>query len=420
MANVTLTADIIAAKAIDILENNLVMAKKVYRGHESEFAKKVNGYKVGETITIRKPNQFTVRDGATAAIQDVVEGTTTMSVNKQKGVDFKFSSADMSLEIDEFEDRILKDAMIKLANQVDTDLMALYKNVSNWVGPSSGSIDSFADFALAPERLDLGAVPQNDRTAILSPSDYWALVGSQTGVYVNSIANPAYRDGSLGMIGNVETFMSQNVPVHTTGTRDNTTPFTKTAVSGGVLSTTYAASKDLGYMDLSTDGHDASVTIKAGDVFTIADVYDVNPVTKATLPHLKMFTVVSDVTANGTTTTETTIRISPPIIPSGAFQNVSAAPANDKALSFVGTASTLIRQNLVFHKNAFALAVVPMEKPEGAVNCVRKSHKGLSVRMIPYYDGTNDVSNWRLDILYGVKCLDERLATRLGVAAAGA
>lgn len=420
MANVTLTADIIAAKALEILDNNLVMAKKVYRGHESDFAKKVNGYKSGETITIRKPTDFTVRSGATASVQDVTEGTTTMTIDKQKGIDFKFSSADLALEIDEMEDRIIKPAMVQLANQVDRDLMALYAKIPNYVGPASGAIDSYADFALAPQRLDEGAVPTDDRCAILSPADHWALLGSQTGLYIQDAAKGAYRQGSLGMIGGVDTYMSQNVPTHTTGTRDNTTPFTKTAVSAGVLSTTYAASKDTGYMDLSTDGHDAAVTIKAGDVFTIADVYDVNPVTKATLSYLKQFTVVSDVTADGTTTTETTIRISPPIITSGAFQNVSAAPANDKALTFIGTASTVLRQNLVFHKNAFALAMVPMEMPAGATGGTRKSYKGLSVRLQPYYDGTNDISNWRLDVLYGVKCLDPRLATRLGISAAGA
>ena len=412
MANVTITPDIIAAKAIDILDNNLVMAKKVYRGHESEFSKKVNGYKVGETITIRRPNQFTVRDGATASIQDVVEGTTTMSISKQKGVDFKFTSADLALEIDEFEDRILKDAMIKLANQVDTDLMALYKNVWNYVGPTSGSIDSFADFALAPERLDLGAVPQSDRCAILSPTDHWALLGSQTALYVNSIANPAYREGSMGAIGGVDTYMSQNVPTHTAGTRDNSTPLVK-----GTQSTTWASSKDTGTMSLDTDGWDSAATIKEGDVFTIDGVYAVNPVTKATLPHLQQFVVRADVTAHVTTTSSTTLTISPPIITSGAFQTVSAAALNDATITIIGTASSVLRQNLVFHKNAFALAMVPMEKPQGAVDVVRKSYKGLSVRMIPYYDGTNDVSNWRLDILYGVKALDPRLATRLGLAA---
>jgi hypothetical protein len=415
MANVTLTPDIIAAKAIDILDNNLVMAKKVYRGHESEFAKKVNGYKVGETVSIRRPNQFTVREGATAAIQDVVEGTTTMTIDKQRGVDFKFSSTDMTLEIDEFEDRILKDAMIKLANRVDTDLMALYKNVYNYVGPSSGALDSFADFSLAPERLDLGSVPMNDRCAILSPTDFWGLVGSQTGLYVNSVAQPAYREGSLGMIGGIDTYMSQNTPTHTAGTRDISTPKVK-----GTQSTTWAASKDTNTMSLDTDGWDTVATLTAGDVFTIDAVFAVNPVTKATLPHLQQFVVTTAVTAHATTTSSTTLTISPPIITSGAFQTVSAAALDDATISIIGSASSNLRQNLVFHKNAFALAMVPMEKPDGAVNVVRKNYKGLSVRLIPYYDGTNDINNWRLDILYGVKCLDPRLATRLGISAASA
>jgi hypothetical protein len=68
---------------------------------------------------------------------------------------------------------------------------------------------------------------------------------------------------------------------------------------------------------------------------------------------------------------------------------------------------------MVFHKNAFALVMVPMVKPPGAVDVARKTYKGYSVRVIPYYDGTNDVSNWRLDVLYGVKTVDARLATRL-------
>lgn len=413
MANTTLTADIIAAKSVEILENELVIAKKVYRGHESDFAKKVNGYKVGETLTIRKPTDFTVRSGATAAIQDVVEGSTTMTVDKQKGIDFEFTSADLSLEIDEMEERILRPAMIQLANQVEVDLFALYTKVSNWVGTPVSPVNSYADFALAPERLDEMGVPQVDRCAILSPKDHWGLLGSQTALYIQDAAKGAYRTASLGMIGGCDTYMSQNVATHTTGTRDNTTPLVK-AAGTGVLSTTWAASKDTGYMDLSTDGHDASKTIVAGDVFTIDTVFDVNPVTKATLAHLKMFTVVTTVTSDATTTNETTIRISPPIIASGAQQTVSGAPAAGATITFVGaTASTKYRQNLVFTKNAFALVMVPMEKPDGAVQVARKSYKGISARLIPYYDGTNDLSKWRFDLLYGVKCLDPRLAVRL-------
>ena len=408
MSNTTLTADIIAAEAIRILDNNCVMGNLVYRGYEDEFDKKVNGYTVGESISIKRPADFTVRDGATAAIQDVVEGKFTLSVDKQKGVDFKFTSSDLTLQIDKLSERVIKPAMVQLSNQIDRDVAALYKDVWNWVGTPGQTVNSFTDFALAPTRLDLGAVPQDDRSAVMSPTDQWGMLGSQTALYMQDVAKDAYRRGKLGMIGNVDTYSSQNVQTHTGGTRDNTTPLVK-----GTQSTTWAASKDTGTMSLDTDGWDSAATIKQGDVFTIDGVYAVNPVTKATLPHLQQFVVKSDVTAHVTTTSSTTLTISPPIITSGAFQTVSAVAANDATITIMGTASTGYSQNMVFHKNAFSLVMVPMVAPPGAVDVARKSYNGYSVRVIPYYDGTNDVSNWRLDVLYGVKTVDARLATRL-------
>jgi hypothetical protein len=125
MANTVLTADIIAKEAVMILEDNLVMAKKVFRGYEEDFNKKVNGYKVGETISIRKPTDFVVRDGAVMDVQEVNEGKTTITVDKRKGIDFRFSSQELTLNIAELSERVIKPAMVQLANQVDTDLMAL-------------------------------------------------------------------------------------------------------------------------------------------------------------------------------------------------------------------------------------------------------------------------------------------------------
>lgn len=410
MSNTVLTPDIIAAEALRVLDNNLVMAKQVHRDYQSEFNKSINGYKVGSTVTIRKPTDFTVRDGAVVDMQDVVEGSTSISINKQKGVDFKFTSSDMTLKIEELSERVISPAMVQLANQVDVDLMALYKKVPSWVGTPGQTVNSYADFAKAPERLDEYAVPQDGRSAVLSPSDHWGLLGSQTALYIQDAAKGAYRNGSLGMIGGVDTYMAQNVPTHTVGAAATASAVADAAAGNGVLSTTYEASKDTGYMYLSTDGWDAS-TLKAGDILELSDVYAVNPVTKATLPFKKQFVVLEDtVTASG----DTAIKISPPIIPTGAFKNVSNAPTDGTTtIAKVGTGGTGYRQNMVFHKNAFAFVPVPMELPAGAVNPVRKSYKGLSVRMIPFYDGTNDVNNWRLDLLYGVEAIDPRLATRL-------
>lgn len=409
MANSVLTIDVIAKEALMILDNELVMAKKVYRGLESEFGDAMNGFQAGDTVSMKRPTDFTVRSGATASAQDVVEGSVALTVDQQKGVDFAFTSKELTLNIKDLSERVIRPAMVQLANQIDADVMALYKKVPNWVGSPGQVVNSYADFAKAPERLDEYAVPTDSRSAVLSPADHWALLGSQTSLYIQDAAKGAYRKGSLGEIGGVDTYMAQNVPTHTVGAHGGTP-----LVNGAGQVSTYADVKSTMTQSLVTDGWTNSTTgiLKAGDVIHIAGVFAVNPVTKATLPFLKEFTVVADVDS-GASTGPATLTIYPAIITSGAFQNVSAAPADNAAIVVRGTASTGYRQNLVFHKNAFALAVVPMIRPPGAVDVARESYKGTSVRLIPFYNGSNDVSTFRLDVLYGTQAIDPRLATRL-------
>lgn len=414
MSNSILNPTVIAKMAVRILDNELVMANKVFRGYEAEFAQTVNGYKKGGTITIRKPAQFTVRDGATASIQDVTEGSETFTISKQKGVDFQFTSQELTLSISEMAERVMRPAMIVLANQVDQDILSLYSDIPNWVGTPGTNVQSFAGFAKAPERLDVTAVPNDTRAAVLSPADHWALAGSQTALYMQDVARGAYRKGSIGPVGGIDTYMTQNIQTHTVGPLGGSP-----AVNGANQNVTYSSVQTSqavpGTQTLITNGWTAAAAtrVAVGDVFTIAGVYDVNPVTKATLTYLKQFTVASGSNVASDASGNLTLTISPAIITSGAFQNCSAAPASAAALTFVGTASTGYAQNLVFHKNAFGLVVVPMERPPGAIDVGRESYKGLSVRVVPYYDGTNDISKFRLDILYGVKTLDQRLATRL-------
>jgi hypothetical protein len=100
----------------------------------------------------------------------------------------------------------------------------------------------------------------------------------------------------------------------------------------------------------------------------------------------------------------------------GAHKNVDVqgvTDLNDQDVTFMGSASTNYRQNMVFHKNAFALVTVPLVAPPGAVDVGRKTYNGTSVRVIPVYDGISDESLWRLDVLYGLQCIDPRLAVRI-------
>jgi len=329
-----------------------------------------------------------------------------LTVDKRKGIDFEFTSEELTLSIKELSERVIKPGMIQLANQVDTDLMALYKDVPSWVGTPGQTINSNQDFSKGPERMDEYANPTKPRCAVLSPADHWGIVGAQTALLNNQLVGSAYREGTLPTIGGVEPYMSQNVPTHTVGAHAGT-PLT----NGAAQETTYAASKDTDQQTLITDGWSSgATTLNAGDVFTIANVFAVNPVTKATLPFLKQFTVVTTISD---TTGDITLTMSPAAILSGAHQTVSATIADGAAITVMGTASTGYRQNMVFCPKAFALVSVPLVAPPGAVDVSRQSYKGTHVRVIPVYDGTNDISKWRLDILYGVKTIDKRLAHRL-------
>lgn len=407
MTNTTLSASIVAKAAVGILENELVMANAVYRGYEDEFSKKINGYTVGDTITVRKPTDFTVRNTITASAQDVTEAKLSIQVNQIAGVDFAFTSQQLTLNIGELSERVIRPAMIQIANQIDQQVMSLYKDIPQWVGTPGTLVQSFAGFAKGAQNMDQRSVPMGGRSAVLAPADFWALAGSQTALFSQAINNKSYREGEIGKIGGIDTFMSQNAPTFTTGPMGGAP-----LINGAAQNTTYDTT-GANTQTLITDGWTAAAAARvvAGDVFTIAGVFDVNPVTKATLPFLKQFVVKS----NGSSDAggNLTLTIAPQIITTGAFQTVSAAPADDAALTFVGTANTSYTNNLFFDRNAFALVTVPMVKPPGAVECSRMSKNGISVRVIPFYDGTNDKSTWRLDVLYGTKTIDPRLAVRV-------
>lgn len=401
MANTVINPTIIAKEALMQLENNLVMGNNVHREYKKEFVK------VGSSVNIRRPVKFSVSDGATRVNQDVEEANDSITVDQRKHVSWKFGTQDLTLSIEEYSERYIKPACIALANKVDLDLCGLYDDVWNYVGTPGQTVNSFADFAKAPERLDEGAVPQDNRKAVLSAADHWGLLGAQSGLYMQDVAKGAYRKGSLGMLGGIDTFMDQNTRVHTVGAHGGTP-----LVNGASQNTTYASSGAANEQSLVTDGWSLSTAVlKAGDVFTLANVYAVNPVSKEARSYLQQFVVKSDATSDGSG--NATLTISPAIITSGPYQTVDAAPADNAAITVLGTASTNYRQNLVFHKNAFALVTCPLEMPDGAAFKARESRNGLSIRVIKDYDIDSDNDIIRLDILYGKKAIYPDLAARL-------
>ena len=413
MSNTTLTADVIAKEALVILENELGVLNTFHRAHEDEFSKSVNGYKIGDTISIRRPADFTVRSGATMAVQDVIEGKVSLAIDQQKGVDFSFTSSDLTLKISELSERVIRPAMSSIINEVTYDCMSTFLPVVyNYVGTPNTDVNSFDDYFRAIERMNHMAVPMDNRYAVFNPTDSARMISNLTGLYIESDARDAYRKGKLGNVGGADVMMTQVMPAQDYGTATNTTPLT----DGNSQEVSYDTAKDTWTQTLLSDGWATSKTLKAGQTFTIDGVYMVNPKTKQSTGILQQFTITADITTNANGANNTDPTISPPIIISGPHQTVTYSGNFDgRTITILGPAAgtaVTYRQNVAYHKNAFALAMVPMEMPQAAYGGARKSYKGISIRVIPVYDGINDVSKWRLDVLYGRKCIDPRLAVR--------
>lgn len=389
--NALLTPSLITKETLVILTNNLVAAGKVNRQFENQFVK------IGTTLTIRKPNRFTVTLGPALQIQDITEPSTSISISTQAHVDFQFSSQELTLTIEEYSERYCKPAAETLANTIDTAVLALFNQVSNEVGTPGSPPSNFASIAAVGQRLDENAAPQDGRVLILNPQAYWALANGVSNLFTRSVAEPALK-GFLAAIANFEIYLDQNIQAQTVGNYGGV-PLVNGANQTG--------------SSLITNGWTASITglLNVGDVFTIAGVYAVNPQNYLSTGSLKNFTAVQ--IANSDSGGNSTISISPAITTTGAYQNVSNSPANGAPITVMGSATLSYFQNIAFTRDAFGLVCVPMELPGGVDFAARQMFRNISMRIVRAYDVWNDVTPCRIDILFGQALFYDALAVRL-------
>lgn len=397
MAQDLITPSLISKETLFLLENNCVAANKANRKFEDQFVK------IGSTLSIRKPNKYTIRSGPGLSIQNMVEPSTSITISNQKGVDFEFSSQELTLVIEEFSERYLKPAAAQIGNQLDEDVMALAASVNNLVGTPGTTPTSFAtSIQLVGQRADELAMPQDDRCLVLNPAAYWGLANGLGSLFVNRVAEPALK-GFLVNLGSMDIYLDQNTLRHTNGAY---------AGAGVVNGANQSGS------NLVTNGWTASITglLKQGDVITIGagatSCYAVNPKSRVTTGSLACFVVTADVNSDGSG--NATIPVYPAITSSGAYQTVVAAPQNGAAINVLsGTASTSYPQNVLITKDTFGLVTVPLELPEGVDFKARAEYKGISIRVIRQYDIQNDVTPCRLDVLYGVQAYYPETGVRL-------
>lgn len=394
MANTLLSPTIITKEALAVLHQKANFIGNIDRQYDDRYAK--TGAKIGSDLKIRKPNQFTVRTGATIALQDVEEASVTLTMATQKGVDFSFSSVDLTLTIDDFSERYIKPAISVLAAALDADAFNMYKDVWN-VYDGVGAANSFQNVNNMQKLLTDDLAPLDSRCAMMNTQSRVDVTADTKGLFQDSTSiKNQYLEGKLGRSLGFDYFETTIIPRHTTGT----------AVEGDSLYNINGTGQTGSTLVIDT----GTTTFLIGDVITIAGCTRVHPETKVSTNVAQRFVV----TAN-TGISATSLSISPAIVVTGAKQNVTASPTENGAITkLLGGASAAFNQDLMFHKSAFTFVTADLEDVNelGAWGA-REVMDGISMRIARQYDITNDKVPCRIDVLYGYKSVRPELGARL-------
>ena len=400
MANSLLTIDMITREALRVLENELVLTRTVNRQYDDRFARE--GAKIGDTLRIRKPDRVLVTDGAVLTAQAVNQQYTNLTVSTQKHIGLDFTTAEMTMNLDNFSDLVLKPRVSQLAASIDADLANAFKYIGNSVGTPGTTPATSQVILSANQKLNELAAPMGQRYACVNPAANASLVEGMKGLFnpVGAISKQ-FKNGMMGegILGLDEFNMSQSIASFTVGSRDG-------------AGTTSAAVSTEGATTISVTGLGASGTIKLGDVFTVADCYAVNPQTRQSTGSLFQFVALADLTLDGSGAGDVTVAAM--YSSSHALATVNSLPGNSKAVTFLGTASTAYPQNLIYHKDSITFATADLVLPKGNGTASRAQHNGISMRLVKdWYDAVNDRMVTRLDVLYGWAVLRPETAVRL-------
>ena len=399
MSNTLVTCSIIAKESLPILENMLSFSQNVNRDFESEFSGNMSrGYAPGATINIKKPPRYTYRAGRQAVPQATIETTVPLTLS-QGGCDLNFTSLERTLSLTKLEDKLMA-AMAPVANEIDRQgLQMAHFNTYNTLN-TTGALPSTQALALsavtsANQRLDEMAAPRDRRRAfIMNPALNASMIQGFAGLFNSGATiSKQFQSGMMVDSLGIGYGMDQNVDVHTNGAATATningagqtgSAITVVAVAGG--------------------------TLTRGTTISLPGVFAVNPQSRTSTGVLANFVVTADALAGATV-----INVSPAIVTSGAFQNVTASPTTGAPYVIFGAASTGYATNVAYHKDAFTLAMVPMWAPpggKGVIDVAQETHNGFTIKVTEFYDGIQDNSIMRLDVLFGWAATYPELSVR--------
>lgn len=371
MANVlgNYNPEFYAQEALIQLFKALGMAGRVHRGAEQE--RNGAGNSKGDTINLKRPTKFTSAEhvaGSGSTTQDVVGENIAITLNNHQEVKYALTDRELAYSSEQIITDHITPAAYALADKIDLDLHALGAKVgpkahisgtasssfitgprkvlrNNEVPMDAGMIHYLVDSGMEAAFLDLGIFHEAQITG----------QGSNQAALMN---------GTLGQRFGVEVFASQNADTDVAALTSTATASAATGDAVGAVNG--ATAVNVGTM--AVNGFTLAETFEIGDTFTIA----------------------GDVTVY-TLTANTTLAAGAGNItfyPALRRNAANAAVVTFNLLNAIEEAAHL--RNLMFHRNAFALAFAPLPNTgdgKGAqMATVTDEVSGLSVRARMWYD----------------------------------
>ena len=389
MANTLLTPTAVTREALRVLHQKSTFLSSINKQYDPSFAKE--GAKIGDSLKIRLPNQYTVRSGINMSSQDSVESSTTLQVATVKGVDLNFTSQDLAMSINDFSAQFINPAMDVLAANIEADALTMIKDVYQSSNNVAAAI-TMANVMGGRKKLMDALAPMSDRTCLLSTNDNALLVTALNAQFNDQKSiSKQYLDGYMGHAAGLD-FMETSL-------------LNNQARGAGASYVVNGANQTGATITIGT----GTGLIDVGSIITFAGCNRVHPETKADTGILQQFVVTATNATNATT-----VSISPSIIITGATQNCSAAPTTTGAVTILGTASTPYGQSLIYHKDAFTFATADLPLPKGAVDwAAREMMDGISMSIVRGFNIADRTFPTRIDVLYGYKTIRPQLACRL-------
>lgn len=408
MANSFYTPTAVSKEFVRLLESELVLGGMVGNDMSNEF--KMNG----DTVYVRRQMQYLGQDDnidLSSYTEDVVEGTVAVSMDKTWSNKVTIGAKDRTLDFDRYSEMVIRPMARRAAEKIETSLAELYTKFYHFDGTPGTVPSTILELAEAGAYMTDVGIPNGGRVGFHSPVASAKISNAIATSNVQGRNKTALEKAMIGYAGGIDNFETSFAPTHTVGVATGTP-----LVNGASQNTTYALAKNTWSQTLETDGWTNSTTgiLKAGDTFTIAGVNSVHPGTKDSTGRLQTFTVLADADS-GASTGPADLTISPPIITSGAFQTVDAAPADDAAITVkTGTGGTGYRQSLILDPNAVTLVSRPLDIP-GDAGLKTSTQKGnqVTVSVSEWTDGNTLAHNMRFDVLWGREVLDPRRGLRL-------